>query len=154
MKNTLDALVPDSSPVQLLLHDWGCYVGALFCNTYPERVSRLVMLDVGLKRSVTLYEGLVILSYQWILAAAFIVYKLLGETAGFSMTYHLLTKLYHELLTVTMYLSLSSPRVSSISGRVPFPSSCTSAETCSGQTAEASERDKSGLWIYLLQLLV
>jgi pimeloyl-ACP methyl ester carboxylesterase len=67
-----------------MLHDWGSYVGLLFCNTYPDRVSRLVVIDVGIKEqnTVTIYEGLVIASYQWALAMAFIVYKLLGETAG------------------------------------------------------------------------
>lgn len=84
LKNTLDATVDPGTTVRLMLHDWGCYLGLLFCNTYPERVSRMVVIDVGIKEqsTVTVYEGLVIASYQWALATAFIIYKLLGETAG------------------------------------------------------------------------
>jgi len=34
-------------PVTLLLHDWGCFFGYQFALRHPERVRRIVGVDVG-----------------------------------------------------------------------------------------------------------
>ena len=42
----IDAVSPDQ-PVVLLLHDWGCYYGYQYYMNHPERVSRIIGIDIG-----------------------------------------------------------------------------------------------------------
>ncbi len=69
----VDAASPER-PVTLLLHDWGCFFGYEFAARHPQRVARVVGVDVGdtnsgaYRRSVTLKQGVQIMSYQLWLA--------------------------------------------------------------------------------------
>jgi pimeloyl-ACP methyl ester carboxylesterase len=40
-------IVSPDQPVILLLHDWGCVFGYRFYQHHPERVSRMIALDIG-----------------------------------------------------------------------------------------------------------
>jgi cis-3-alkyl-4-acyloxetan-2-one decarboxylase len=79
-KAIADALSPDK-PLTLMLHDWGCVFGYQFAAQYPERVSRIVGVDIGDSFSknflsvLTGKEKLMIAAYQLWLALA---YKLGG----------------------------------------------------------------------------
>lgn len=42
----IDALSPDA-PVTLLLHDWGCFFGCQAAMRRPQRVARVIGVDVG-----------------------------------------------------------------------------------------------------------
>jgi pimeloyl-ACP methyl ester carboxylesterase len=42
----LDRVSPGQA-VTLLLHDWGCAVGYEFAERYPQRVARIVAVDIG-----------------------------------------------------------------------------------------------------------
>lgn len=42
----VDAVSPDA-PVTLLLHDWGCFFGYEYAARHPQRVARVVGIDVG-----------------------------------------------------------------------------------------------------------
>ena len=42
----VDAVSP-ARPVHLLLHDWGCVFGYEFAAVRPERVARMVSVDIG-----------------------------------------------------------------------------------------------------------
>lgn len=41
-----DAVSPDR-PVHLLLHDWGCFFGYQYALSQPQRIARMVGVDVG-----------------------------------------------------------------------------------------------------------
>lgn len=63
-------------PVTLLLHDWGCVFGYEFAARHPQRVSRIVAVDIGdhngkaLQRALTPVQGAQIFGYQLCLALA------------------------------------------------------------------------------------
>jgi pimeloyl-ACP methyl ester carboxylesterase len=67
----LDAVIERTSPgqrVTLLLHDWGCFFGYQFYARYPEKVSRIVGVDIGDPRAtaktMTGREKAIMLAYQ------------------------------------------------------------------------------------------
>jgi cis-3-alkyl-4-acyloxetan-2-one decarboxylase len=79
-KAITDAVSP-MQPVTLLLHDWGCVFGYQFAARYPERVARIVGVDIGdsfskaFLGSLSTKEKFMIAAYQLWLALA---YKLGG----------------------------------------------------------------------------
>ncbi|MEM8594306.1 MAG: alpha/beta fold hydrolase [Pseudomonadota bacterium] len=66
--------VSSNQPVTLMLHDWGCVLGYLFCQRHPDKVLKVVSVDVGdatssaFMRETTLPKKLMIISYQSTLA--------------------------------------------------------------------------------------
>jgi len=67
----------------LLVHDWGSYVGMLYQNAYPEKITRLITCDVGtMKRPLYLKHLFVILLYQWWFAFAYLVSQAMSFTIG------------------------------------------------------------------------
>jgi pimeloyl-ACP methyl ester carboxylesterase len=74
----VDRVSPDR-PVTLLLHDWGCVFGYEFAAKHPQRVSRIIGVDVGdhnsdaFRRALTTKARLQILGYQLWLALAWYV---------------------------------------------------------------------------------
>lgn len=72
-------------PVVLLLHDWGCVFGLHFAMKHPERVSRIVAIDVGdarsddLRRELSLAAKLMVFGYQSWLALAWRIGGGLGD---------------------------------------------------------------------------
>jgi pimeloyl-ACP methyl ester carboxylesterase len=79
----VDRISPKQS-VTLMLHDWGCLFGYEFALRHPERVSRVVAVDVGdhnsaaLQRSWGAKEKLSVMGYQVWLALAWKLGGLLG----------------------------------------------------------------------------
>ncbi|MBP9086283.1 MAG: alpha/beta hydrolase [Kofleriaceae bacterium] len=71
----IDAVSPDA-PVTLLLHDWGCVFGYQFAARHPQRVARVIGIDVGdtfapsFVKSLSLKAKLMIGGYQGWLAMA------------------------------------------------------------------------------------
>ena len=82
-----DHLSPGKA-ITLLLHDWGCAFGYEFAMRHPQRVARVIALDVGdhnspaLRRQWGLREKLAVAAYQVWLALA---WKISGAV-GTSMT--------------------------------------------------------------------
>ena len=78
----IDAVSPDA-PVTLLLHDWGCYFGYQFYLRHPQRVQRIIGVDVGdaraLLKEATPRTKLLIAAYQNWLALAWRVGGRLGD---------------------------------------------------------------------------
>lgn len=76
IRQVVDDVSPDR-PVILMTHDWGCIYGYQYVMRHPERVSRLIGVDVGdaysdeFNASLTLKDKLTIAGYQLPLAAAF-----------------------------------------------------------------------------------
>jgi cis-3-alkyl-4-acyloxetan-2-one decarboxylase len=68
--------VSPAEPVTLLVHDWGCAFGYEFAARHPERVQRVIGVDVGDHNSVALRSELrvkaqlAIFAYQFWLALA------------------------------------------------------------------------------------
>jgi pimeloyl-ACP methyl ester carboxylesterase len=77
-----DAVSPDA-PVTLVLHDWGCVFGYQFALRHPERVARIVGVDVGdtgsLQRTLATRHKLAIAAYQLWLALAWKIGGELGD---------------------------------------------------------------------------
>jgi pimeloyl-ACP methyl ester carboxylesterase len=78
----IDAVSPDA-PVVLLLHDWGCVFGYQFQVRHPDRVSRIIGVDVGdtvsWKREASTRVLLMVLAYQLWLALAWMVGGRIGN---------------------------------------------------------------------------
>jgi pimeloyl-ACP methyl ester carboxylesterase len=87
LRAVVDRTSPDQ-PVTLLLHDWGCVFGYEFAMRHPQRVSRVVAVDVGDHNSGALLhswgakEKLSVMAYQVWLAVAW----QLGGPLGTRMT--------------------------------------------------------------------
>ena len=88
MCELLQTIVDQVSPgvaVTLLLHDWGCAFGYEFASRFPDRVSRIVAVDVGDYNSDALAHALSpgqraqVFAYQFWLALA---WKLGGRTGS------------------------------------------------------------------------
>lgn len=80
----LDAVSPDQ-PVTLLLHDWGCIFGYELAMRHPQRVARLVGVDIGdhnmaaYLRSLTAGKKMAILLYQLLLAQAWVLGRYVSQ---------------------------------------------------------------------------
>lgn len=74
----LDQVSPDQ-PATLLLHDWGCVFGYELAARHPERIDRVVGIDIGdhnaraLQQELSLRAKALVLGYQWWLALAWLV---------------------------------------------------------------------------------
>ena len=70
-------------PVTLVLHDWGCIFGYQFCMRHPERVRRIVGVDIGdaesLPRTLSLPQMAGVAGYQLWLAVAWKIGGGLGD---------------------------------------------------------------------------
>jgi pimeloyl-ACP methyl ester carboxylesterase len=83
----LDAVCP-GQPVVLMVHDWGCVYGYHFAMTHPERVGRLIGVDIGdagsaaFRKALTAKVAMMIAAYQLWLALAW----RLGGRIGDGMT--------------------------------------------------------------------
>ena len=80
----VDAVSP-GQPVTLLLHDWGCIFGYEFAARHPQRVARIVGVDVGdynsgaYMRSLSLKAKALAFAYQFWLAVSWKVGGALGN---------------------------------------------------------------------------
>lgn len=83
LREIIDQVSPDHK-VHLMLHDWGCFFGYQYYMQYPNRVSKIVGIDVGdacspdFMRALTVKAKAMIFFYQVILAGAW----KLGGAAG------------------------------------------------------------------------
>lgn len=82
LEATIREKLGHSSRFTLVVHDWGCVLGGLYENKRPDRVKRMVMMDVGIKKKLSPYEAVVILIYQWWFAVAYVISQTLGSTVG------------------------------------------------------------------------
>ena len=83
LREIIDQVSPDQK-VNLMLHDWGCFFGYQYYMQYPDRVSKIVGIDIGDAKSKEFLQSLttkakaMIFSYQMTLAGAW----KLGGAAG------------------------------------------------------------------------
>lgn len=75
IQQVADAVSPNRK-LTLMLHDWGCAFGYQFAMLYPDRVARIVAIDVGdvnapaFQQSLSLLARGMVFSYQVTLALA------------------------------------------------------------------------------------
>ncbi|MEY4266036.1 MAG: hypothetical protein RIS90_571 [Pseudomonadota bacterium] len=87
----LDRVSPNQA-VTLLLHDWGCAFGYEFAAQHPQRVARIVAVDIGdynskaLQRALSLTAKLQVWAYQVWLALAWVLGRHLSQRLGHGMT--------------------------------------------------------------------
>ncbi|WP_028110148.1 alpha/beta fold hydrolase [Ferrimonas futtsuensis] len=86
MMATLDyvmELASPNKPVTLLIHDWGCFYGYQYAMRHPERVSRIIAVDVGdsgsREHKLTAGAKALALSYQLYLALCWKLGSFLGN---------------------------------------------------------------------------
>lgn len=91
LSHIVDRISPDR-PVTLMLHDWGCAFGYEWAMRHPERVTRVVAVDVGdhnagaLRRQWRAKEKMAVMGYQVWLALAWKLGHGLGAQLGTRMT--------------------------------------------------------------------
>lgn len=84
--------VSPGQPVTLVLHDWGCVFGYEYLAQHPQRVARLVAVDIGdhnsgaLLRALSAKAKLGVFAYQGWLAMAWLVGRWLNPGLGDRMT--------------------------------------------------------------------
>lgn len=85
---TIDRIVEAACPgerVTLLVHDWGCFFGYQFAARHPDRVKRVIGVDIGDAGSrrnlaaMSLKQKLAVVGYQVWLAAAWRIGGRLGD---------------------------------------------------------------------------
>ena len=110
--------VSPQNPVTLVLHDWGCVFGYEYAATYPERVSRMVAVDVGDHNSRALNASLsakakwAVFSYQIWLAIAWQIANIFGSTAhalANRMTRYMAKKLRCPSPMEHMHVGMNAP---------------------------------------------
>ena len=86
--HVVDRVCP-GGPVTLVVHDWGCLFGYQFAMRYPDRVERIVGVDIGdaesLPRTLRKREMAAVAGYQLWLALAFRIGGSLGDRMTRSM---------------------------------------------------------------------
>jgi pimeloyl-ACP methyl ester carboxylesterase len=74
----VDAVSPNAKTL-FLVHDWGCVFGYEFAMRYPDKVAKMVAVDVGdassndFKKSLSITAKLMAFSYQIILALGWLI---------------------------------------------------------------------------------
>jgi pimeloyl-ACP methyl ester carboxylesterase len=77
IKNIVDTICPNSKAI-LLVHDWGCVFGYEYAMRYPEKIEKLIGIDIGdasspeFEKSLKLQAKLMMFSYQITLALGWI----------------------------------------------------------------------------------
>jgi pimeloyl-ACP methyl ester carboxylesterase len=91
LERIIDTLSP-GQPVTLVLHDWGCVFGYEYLAQQPQRVSRLVAVDIGDHNSAVLLRSLpgkaklMVAGYQLWLALAWGVGRWVSRALANRMT--------------------------------------------------------------------
>lgn len=76
IKNIIDTVSPDNKII-LLVHDWGCVFGYEYAMRFPEKIEKLIGLDIGdaaspdFQKSLTLQAQLMVFGYQSTLAMGY-----------------------------------------------------------------------------------
>ena len=87
MRTTIDFYAPPNEKINIIVHDWGCMFGLLFCNENPKRIGKLAMFDVGVGISgagkmPNLIAAVICCLYQWWWAIAFVISQLVDIEYG------------------------------------------------------------------------
>ena len=83
LREIIDQVSPDQK-VNLMLHDWGCFFGYQYYMQYPNRVAKIVGIDIGdatskaFAKSLSVKAKAMVFTYQMTLASAW----KLGGAAG------------------------------------------------------------------------
>jgi pimeloyl-ACP methyl ester carboxylesterase len=101
---TVVNLLGNDTKFTLVLHDWGCIVGMMYENKYASRVHKMVLMDVGIKKDLAIYDVIVILTYQWWFAISYIWSQIFGLFIGNIVYFS-----YALLVKVLPFLSVTLP---------------------------------------------
>lgn len=101
---TINQITNSNESITFICHDWGAILGLLYCNKYPKKILRLILVDVGIKGikdSNSIYETFIILLYQWWFSIAYIISQFLGSAFG-----NCIFVLYMILVTALPFLKV------------------------------------------------
>ncbi|UCE08516.1 MAG: alpha/beta hydrolase [bacterium] len=78
ISQTITQALPNHQKIIIVGHDWGAYLAYHFEHIYPERVKKMITMDVGGHFKTSSYgHALMMMSYQWWLVAAWLIGMLL-----------------------------------------------------------------------------
>jgi pimeloyl-ACP methyl ester carboxylesterase len=83
IKSIVDTVSPDQKII-LMLHDWGCVFGYEYAMRYPDKVEKMIGIDIGdanskeFLNSLTIPAILMLLTYQMTLALGFMAGNSIG----------------------------------------------------------------------------
>ncbi|QQR99011.1 MAG: alpha/beta hydrolase [Sphingobacteriales bacterium] len=78
IKNIIDTVSPESKVI-LLVHDWGCVFGYEYVIRNPERIAKMIGIDIGdaaskdFANSLSIQAKLMVFAYQFTLAVGWLV---------------------------------------------------------------------------------
>ncbi len=114
LRAILDTVSP-GQPVTLLLHDWGCVFGYELAMRHPDRVARIVGIDIGdhnsgaYLRALSGKQKLQVLAYQLWLATAWGLGMLGAEGLADRMTQHMARKLHCPAAPQAIHWRMNRP---------------------------------------------
>ncbi|MGD8803344.1 MAG: alpha/beta hydrolase [Gammaproteobacteria bacterium] len=74
ISQTVAQALPGHDKVILVGHDWGAYLAYLYERSYPERVMKMITMDVGGHfKPASAGHTVIMTSYQWWLIAAWLI---------------------------------------------------------------------------------
>ena len=74
LDRTIERVQGDAGPVALVTHDWGAYIGYMFDQARPDKVRKMVALDIGAHvQPATMKEALFMMGYQWTLIGCWLI---------------------------------------------------------------------------------
>eukprot|EP00455_Lapot_gusevi_P011939 TRINITY_DN1558_c0_g1_i9.p2 TRINITY_DN1558_c0_g1~~TRINITY_DN1558_c0_g1_i9.p2 ORF type:complete len:201 (+),score=34.07 TRINITY_DN1558_c0_g1_i9:160-762(+) len=81
LHNSIETTIPGNKRFTMITHDWGAYLGLLYQNAYPDRVQKLVLIDVGIasRSNLPLKNQFISTAYQLWFALTFIFSKIFGH---------------------------------------------------------------------------
>lgn len=81
---TIDSIIGKEKNCTLICHDWGAFIGLLYQTKYPQKVKKLVLLDVGMVTPFTasLKSLIYVTMYQVWFVLSFLVSRVLGSFIG------------------------------------------------------------------------
>ena len=91
LKFTLDSLNIENKNRVLVGHDWGCFYGYLFDQSYPKYFNQMIMMDVPAKTELKKpKEILYVMIYQIVLIISFLIGGPIGKmiTQGAMKVFH------------------------------------------------------------------
>lgn len=84
MTHTTIVSLTNQSPITLIVHDWGAYIGYRYENKYPNKVKQLIAVDIGmLDIADSQFKQLIIIPlYQLWFAFSYLISQIISFTMG------------------------------------------------------------------------
>lgn len=81
LDNTVTTHAKPEQPVYLMAHDWGAYFALIYVQKYPNKIKKVILLDIGAAAigDLPLWDLCIIVIYQVWFAVSYILSQTLGH---------------------------------------------------------------------------